>query len=554
MAAALVVPGPAAGADAARPAGPAPLLDVSDPTVPGSYVVVLTGAPGTARAASAVARAQALGATIEHRYDNALNGFAARLTPDQLAAVRDDPDVAYVAPDVRTTLDEAASAQVAQTPAVWGLDRVDQRELPLDNRYDYRLTGAGVTVYVIDSGIRTDHTEFGGRASPGVSFVNDGYGTNDCSGHGTHVAGTIGGATYGVARAVSLVSVRVMGCINDGSVAAVIAAVDWVTDNHAATSVANLSLSVNAYQPLDDAINRSIDSGVTYVAAAGNDNGSACAKSPGRGSRVITVGASTITDARYSLSNHGPCVDLFAPGVDITSAASSSTVAGTNKSGTSMASPHVAGAAALYLQTQPAAPYYLVLDWITSRATPGVLSDIGAFSPNLLLYAATPATHAGMTWQVLEQRADNVIRVGTGGQTDPYHGDTPASASLPLLCLLPSNAGSLAELFARKPADITTSQYAGWTDAWVQLTAPVSGSALTGPTEANRLCAASFGAGWRMAEFHDGWYMVSGGLPRPPGFPLRVFPSGWSFWAYGTLPTTNRFWVSINDQPANSWD
>lgn len=204
LAGSFVAPGMAAGADPTDRGGPAPLLSATGPAVPGSYIVVLNGKPGTGAAAksgAAVSRATALGGRVEHRYHRALNGFSAKLTPNQVAALRDDPDVAYIAPDQQITLD------TVQTPVTWGLDRVDQRDLPLNNVYDYSRTGAGVTVYVVDSGIRSTHAEFGGRVAGGFTAINDGNGTGDCHGHGTHVAGTVGSAAYGVAKGVRLVPV-----------------------------------------------------------------------------------------------------------------------------------------------------------------------------------------------------------------------------------------------------------------------------------------------------------------------------------------------------------
>ncbi|WP_329109674.1 S8 family peptidase [Micromonospora sp. NBC_01699] len=529
----LAAPG-VAGAAPGRVAGPAPLVAATGDTIPGSYVVVLAGKPGTAdaaRAGAAVSRAAALGVSIEHRYAAALNGFSARLTPAQVAALRDDPAVAYLAPNQRVGID------VAQTPATWGIDRVDQRNLPLDNTYNYDQTGTGVTAYVIDTGIRSTHAEFGGRVFPGYTAVSDGNGVNDCNGHGTHVAGTIGSTTYGVAKAVRLVPVRVLDCFGSGTAASVIAGIDWVTFNHSGPSVANMSLGGGAYQPIDDAVTNSINSGVTYVVAAGNNNGDACALSPARTPTAITVGASTSADSRdTTYSNWGGCLDLFAPGTAITSTWSFADSAINTISGTSMASPHVAGAAALYLSTHPTATPATVTSWILGRATPNVLSNVGTGSPNLLLYTgAVAASHAGMTWRVLEQRADNVVRVGADALTNAYQGDTPASAALPLLCLSVTGAPL--------PAGIVTDQYAGWSSGSVRITAPVLGSQLTSLGAADAICVANFGAGWRMAEFHDGIYTIGRFRAR----------SGWSFWANGTPAANTRFWTHINDQPANPW-
>ncbi|MFY1686737.1 S8 family peptidase [Plantactinospora sp. WMMB782] len=541
LAGSLAVPPAGAGAAPARPGGPAPLHTATGPAVAGSYVVVLHGKPGSAAAArdgSAVARVTALGGTVRHRYRSALNGFSAELTPAQVDALRDDPEVAYVAPDQRIGFD------VTQTPVTWGLDRVDQRDRPLNNTYEYLRSGSGVTVYVIDSGIRASHVEFGGRVAGGFTAIADGNGTNDCHGHGTHVAGTVGSAAYGVAKGVRLVPVRVFGCSPYTSTSAVIAGVDWVTANRTGPSVANMSLGGPPQPALDAAVTNSIASGVTYVVAAGNDAVDACGQSPAALPNVVTVAASDSGDNRSWFSNFGQCVDLFAPGSDILSTGIASDSAALVASGTSMASPHVAGAAALYLERSPAAPPAEVSAWLTDTATPNVLSDVRG-SPNLLLYAGSPGTHPAMTWRVKEQRADNVVLVGSDEQTNPYQGDTPAGTSLPILCL--------SQYDAPVPAGVTPDQYNGWSGGSMQLSAPVPGIRLSSPAEADRICAASFGGGWKMAEFHDGYYFLR---PPFPGLPLppRRARSGWNLWGHGTLPADTRFWVHINDQAGNPWN
>jgi subtilisin family serine protease len=353
--------------------------------VPGSYVVVLGGAPGTAQAArttSAISRATASGITVERRYAHALNGFSARLTPTQLAVLRDDPDVAYVVPD------QIVRADATQNPAPsWGLDRIDQRT-GLNGQYQWTLSGSGVTAYVIDTGIRATHRDFGLRVLAGMTAINDGNGTNDCNGHGTHVAGTIGGTTYGVAKKVRLVPVRVLDCNGAGSTSTVVAGIDWVTAQHYGPSVANMSLGGSANPAVDAALANSISSGVSYVVSAGNNNGDACALSPARVPAAITVGATTSADSRDTgYSNYGTCVDIFAPGTGITSDWGSSDTATKTISGTSMASPHVTGVVALYLQAYPTDSPAAVASWVTYVATIGVLSNIGPGSPNCLLYA-----------------------------------------------------------------------------------------------------------------------------------------------------------------------
>jgi serine protease len=315
---------------------------------------------------------------LKHVYQNALNGFAIETTAEEAERLSEDFRVAYVEEDGVVTAD------VTQSNPPWGLDRIDQRSRPLSATYNYNWTGSGVRAYVIDTGILTSHTQFGGRAS-NVFDALGGNGT-DCNGHGTHVAGTIGGSTYGVAKSSLPRGVRVLNCSGSGSNSGVIAGVDWVRANHVAPAVANMSLGGGASSALDTAVNNLSNAGVTIAVAAGNSNVDACSSSPARAANAITVGSTTTTDARSSFSNFGPCLDIFAPGSGILSAWIGSTTATRTISGTSMASPHVAGAAALYKQANSSATPGTIRNALVNNATTNVVTSAGSGSPNRLLY------------------------------------------------------------------------------------------------------------------------------------------------------------------------
>jgi subtilisin family serine protease len=312
-------------------------------------------------------------------------------------ALSNDPRVEYVAEDGEV---HATASQF--NPPSWGLDRIDQRDLPLNSLYTYNFTGAGVHAYVLDTGIRPTHQDFGGRASIAADFIGDGQGGNDCNGHGTHVAGTLGGTSYGVAKGVTIHAVRVLNCGGSGAFSVVIAGVDWVTANHASPAVANMSLTGPAYDPLDTAVRNSIASGVTYAVAAGNGDEfnnplDAGTQSPARVTQALTVGATDISDQTAYFSNYGSVLDLYAPGVNITSAWIGSDTATNTISGTSMASPHVAGVAALYLQSNPGATPATVNAAIVGNASVGKVINPGPGAPNRLLYSifAPASTSSG---------------------------------------------------------------------------------------------------------------------------------------------------------------
>ena len=363
---------------------PAPLLAAEQAAaIHESYIVVFDDSVSQEAIETAIARlGREPGFAVQFRYEAALKGFSARLPVRALEVARNLPGVAYI------EADQVISLDTTQSNATWGLDRIDQRSLPLNGTFTYNATGAGVTAYIIDTGIRISHNEFGGRAQVGTDTIGDGQNGNDCHGHGTHVAGTVGGSTYGVAKSVSLLAVRVLNCSGSGSTSGVIAGVDWVTSHHqaGAPAVANMSLGGSRSNSLDNAVKNSIADGVTYALAAGNEGINACNRSPARVAEGITVGATDSTDTRPSWSNFGSCLDLFAPGVSITSAWNSSNTATNTISGTSMATPHVAGVAALYLQNNPSASPATVRNALVNNATSGVVKNPGRNSPNRLLF------------------------------------------------------------------------------------------------------------------------------------------------------------------------
>ncbi|WP_229402378.1 S8 family peptidase [Micromonospora okii] len=377
------------------PAGAAPatgdiLFAGSATAVKDSYIVVLKdaavgGRAGTREAAvasSAGSLAKRYGAAVGHVYGTALNGFEARLSEKAAKRLAADPSVAYVEQN------QTVTTTATQTNPPWGLDRIDQTALPLNSAYSYTSTGSGITAYIIDTGIRTSHNDFGGRAVDGYDAVDNALPAADCNGHGTHVAGTVGGTTYGVAKGVRLVAVRVLDCAGSGTTAGVIGGVNWVTSNHQAgqPAVANMSLGGGLNTSLNTAVANSIADGVSYAVAAGNSNANACNYSPAAVPAAITVGATQSNGARASYSNYGTCLDIFAPGSAVLSAWYTSDTATNTISGTSMASPHVAGGAARVLQNNPTWTPAQVASHLVSTASTGTVTSPGTGSPNRLLY------------------------------------------------------------------------------------------------------------------------------------------------------------------------
>ena len=364
------------------------ILGAGEPgSVSGSYLVTLKG--GTkAPSAAGKGLAEKYGAKISHTYGTALNGYAIKANERQARLLAADSQVVSVAQDTRITLDSSSrsAARVQRNPPSWGLDRLDQPSLPLNKSYTSPESGgSGVTVYVIDTGIRITHKDFGGRASYGWDFVDNDATAQDGNGHGTHVAGTIAGTTYGVAKKAKVVAVRVLDNAGAGTTSQVIAGIDWVTRHAHKPAVANLSLGGYYNAPLDAAVRNSIASGVTYTVAAGNDGLPAGLYSPADVKEAITVGATDKNDARAAFSNIGPAVDLFAPGVSITSASYASDTGKATFSGTSMASPHAAGAAAVYLGGHPRATPAQVSKALVAGAVSGKVSGEGIGSPDKLL-------------------------------------------------------------------------------------------------------------------------------------------------------------------------
>ena len=443
-------------------------------TIPGSYMVVFKDAAVSAQGLDALTNSMAAksNAKVDYRYRAALRGFAGSMSETAARKLAAEPAVAYVEQNrtVQLLADQA-------NPPSWGLDRVDQRNLPLNQNYHYDQTASNVTAYVIDTGIRITHTTFGGRAVWGTNTVGDGNNT-DCNGHGTHVAGTIGGSQYGLAKSVRLVAVKVLSCSGSGSFAGITAGIDWVTGNHTSgtPAVANMSLGgTGSNATMENAVRNSIADGVTYAIASGNSNSDACNFTPARVAEAITVNASDINDARASFSNFGTCTDIFGPGVNITSSWNTNDTATNTISGTSMATPHVAGGAALYLAANPSASPATVQQALKDNATPNVISNPGTGSPNRLLYTLFGAT-GGPTVNNPGNRTGTVgvatsLQMSASGGSPPY---TWSATGLPpglsintstgLISGTPTTAGTYTvTVTARDTANRTGSTTFTWT-------------------------------------------------------------------------------------------
>ncbi|MFD1828611.1 S8 family peptidase [Streptomyces desertarenae] len=401
--AALVLAGTAAAtAGAASPGPEAPLGAVRGADAPdavdGEYIVVLKESGSAARTLRAPAGVRekaeeltgSLGGETRRTYSAALKGFSVEATEKQARRLAAHPDVAYVEANRTERGDDLPAglgARDVQVAPAWGLDRIDQRDLPLDAAYAYGTEASNVTAYIVDSGINIAHEDFEGRASYGYNFVDGTRTASDCHGHGTHVAGTVGSATHGVAKGVELVAVKVLDCENSGTTEGVLAGYDWVARNAVRPAVANVSIGGSAGDAKDAAVRKMVQAGITVSVSAGNKAAPACDQSPAREPSVITVAATTREDARASWSNHGSCVDLFAPGASVLSLGIGSTTATKTMSGTSMAAPHVTGAAALYLSEHPAATPAAVTKALLDAASAGRVAGPGTGSPNRLLYS-----------------------------------------------------------------------------------------------------------------------------------------------------------------------
>ncbi|KAA3652173.1 MAG: S8 family peptidase [Proteobacteria bacterium] len=436
------------------------IVVLKDSTVNESAVQQVTANFTLAEARAAVVQdigvalaTQARGA-LTQTYSSAINGFVVQSQSlKHVESLLRDPRVDYI------EADQVVTIGATQNNATWGLDRIDQADLPLNSTYSYDYDGTGVNAYVIDTGVRISHNQFGNRGRSGYTAINDGNGTNDCQGHGTHVAGTIGSTTYGVAKDATIYAVRVLGCDGSGTNSGVIGGVDWVAGNHIKPAVANMSLGGGASSALDNAVNSAVSQGITMVVAAGNDNSNACSYSPARAASAITVGSTTSSDSRSSFSNYGSCLDIYAPGSSITSTWSTSNSATNTISGTSMASPHVAGVAALYLDEFPNASPSQVEAAIENAAIPNKVSDARSGSPNLLLnnFSDSGGPGPGPIDGTLSNGTAKTGLSGASGSQTFFTLQVPAGASN--LSFVMSGGSGDADMYVRFGSKPTTSSY-----------------------------------------------------------------------------------------------
>ncbi|MEC4724062.1 S8 family peptidase [Shewanella sp. D64] len=404
------------------------------------------------------AMANKFGINIRKDFGSALNGVLVNATPGQLKDLLNDPSVDFIEQDQIMSVSPQMGTSAVQAGATWGLDRVDQRALPLSGDYNYNYDGSGVTAYVVDTGVSA-HSDFGGRQSHGWDFVDNDADATDCHGHGTHVAGTIAGAAYGVAKNANIVGIRVLDCQGSGTNSGVISGVDWITQNATGPSVANMSLGGGASQALDNAVNNAVAAGITFVVAAGNDNQDACNYSPARAANAVTVGSTDDNDSRSSFSNFGSCLDIFAPGRNITSTWING---GTNTiSGTSMASPHVAGVAAVYLSEDGTRTPAQIDALLSDRSTKDVVTDAGPLSVNKLAYSLTDNGGPGGEPVCGDTCMENGVAktglsAGFFGATHNYQIDVPAGQTLTITV---NGSSSSAIAYANAGTTPTSSVY-----------------------------------------------------------------------------------------------
>jgi serine protease len=432
--------------------------------IEGQYIVVLnedaaslahenrSNRPSVAQVASSMARGHGL--RVERSFSNVLRGFVVQANDRALVSLLQDRRIAFVEEDGIVNL-----SQTTQPNATWGLDRVDQRDRPLDGVYIYDTTASNVYTYIIDTGVRPNHNDFGGRVLSGFTAISDGRGSNDCNGHGTHVAGTVAGSTWGVAKAARIVPVRVLNCQGSGTNSGVIAGMDWVAANHTKPAVANMSLGGGASTATDNAVTGMRNAGVTVVVAAGNENQNACNVSPARSADAITVGSTTSSDARSNFSNWGSCVDIFAPGSSITSAWHTSNSATNTISGTSMAAPHVAGVAALYLAGNPSATPAQVENAVNNNASTGKVSGLNG-SPNLLAYSRFGGGGGGDPDPEPGELQNGVAQSNLSGSqgSETYFTMEVPNGAENLVFQMSGGSGD-ADLYVRRGAQPTTSTY-----------------------------------------------------------------------------------------------